>query len=824
MRIRGANLVPAADAAPAPAGVTPRRLSAPLIGLVAQVLLIVALAAVATGAGDDLGAAGWIVGISCAALSSRLLARGLADYGVDRLGPADWVTLARATLAVGVATLVAASFEGQMPVVALLSLTVTALALDAVDGRVARRTRATAFGGRFDGEVDAFLILVLSIYASASVGVWVLAIGAARYAFGAAGWVWPWMRRPLPPRYWRKVAAAAQGIALTIAAAAVLPAPAAVAMLAGALLLLAESFGRDVVWLRANRAAPQGGATAAGEAATTAPDDHQPERGRPRRWAEATLTVLAVLVVWAALVVPEQPIRLTPDALLRIPLEGLVLIVAAVLLPAGARRALVWVFGPLLGLVVLLKLLDLGFFATFNRPFDPYQDPDYAGIGVETLRTVIGPSTANLVLAGAAAAILAAFALLTLAVRRLTRVAAAHRRESLTAVAALAVVWVLSLGFGAQLVPRTPVASTSAADVLVSKVSALRAGIADRGVFAAEIGDDRFGDVPGRRLLTDLRGKDVILAFVESYGEVAVAGDGVSPGVDAALADGTRRLREAGFSSRSAFLTSPTFGGMSWLAHSTLHSGLRVDGPRRYDQLVASDRFTLPGAFERAGWRAVDVVPANDRDWSVGSSFYGFDKVYDRRDLGYEGPSFGYAPMPDQYVLSELQMRELGRAHRRPLFAEVDLVSSHLPWTRIPRQIGWRRVGDGSVFDRIPVEETSKATLWSDSERVRAAYGDSIEYTLRTLVSFVRRYGDRRTVLIVLGDHQPWPNVSGQGASHDVPISIVAHDPKVLSQIADWGWDDGLRPRPTAPTWPMSAFRNRFLSAFGSQPQRGAAP
>jgi hypothetical protein len=162
-----------------------------------------------------------------------------------------------------------------------------------------------------------------------------------------------------------------------------------------------------------------------------------------------------------------------------------------------------------------------------------------------------------------------------------------------------------------------------------------------------------------------------------------------------------------------------------------------------------------------------------------------------------------------------LQRRELAPRRRPPLFAEVDLISSHAPWTCIPRMIGWDDVGDGSVFARIPAEESTKATLFGDARRARRAYGDSIEYSLRALVSFVRRYGDDDLVLVVLGDHQPATLVTGQGATHDVPISVIAHDPKVLQRIAGWRWEDGLRPGPAAPVWPMEAFRDRFLTAFG---------
>src|ERR1700729_1176075 len=231
----------------------------PVAALVAQMLLLAGLAVAVGLSGAGLSPAAWGVGVGCGVITSASLARGLAYYRAARLRPADWVTLVRATLAVGVAALVADSFGEPARVPLLVSLASVALVLDAVDGAVARRTRTTAtLGARFDAEVDAFLILVLSVYVARSVGPWVLAIGAARYAFLAAGWVLPWMREPLPPRYWRKFVAATQGIVLTIAAANVLPAAVNDAGLVCALIVLAESFGRDVWWLRLRRRAMPG--------------------------------------------------------------------------------------------------------------------------------------------------------------------------------------------------------------------------------------------------------------------------------------------------------------------------------------------------------------------------------------------------------------------------------------------------------------------------------------------------------------------------------------------------------------------------------------
>ena len=127
---------------------------------------------------------------------------------------------------------------------------------------------------------------------------------------------------------------------------------------------------------------------------------------------------------------------------------------------------------------------------------------------------------------------------------------------------------------------------------------------------------------------------------------------------------GTRQLQAAGFDARTAWLTSPTFGGISWLAHSTMQSGVWVDSQRRYDQLIGGDRFTLSQAFKRAGWRTVSDVPSNDRAWPPGTDFYHYDQLYDRRNVGYKGPTFGYASMPDQYVFDAFQRLELAKPDR----------------------------------------------------------------------------------------------------------------------------------------------------------------
>lgn len=203
---------------------------------------------------DVLSVAGWCAGLLYLTLSNLLLARGLRMRHVARFGAANAVTATRSTLVALATALVATSYTDEISVPLLLTMTVVALALDAVDGWVARRTGSTSeLGARFDMEVDAFLLLALSAYVAPDLGWWVLTIGLLRYAFVAAGFAVAWMRAPLPPRYWRKVVTAVAGIALIVAASGIGASWLGLAVTVLALALLLESFGRDVVWLVRHR-------------------------------------------------------------------------------------------------------------------------------------------------------------------------------------------------------------------------------------------------------------------------------------------------------------------------------------------------------------------------------------------------------------------------------------------------------------------------------------------------------------------------------------------------------------------------------------------
>ncbi|HEY0448673.1 CDP-alcohol phosphatidyltransferase family protein [Actinophytocola sp.] len=777
-------------------------------GVAAQVVLLVALTMAA-----GLGPAGWLAGIAFATVGVAALTVGLRRFGARSFGPADLVTMTRAILAGGVTALVVDTTPGPVPVTPLVVLAAVALATDAVDGRVARRTgTVSAFGARFDMEVDAFLILVLSAYLATTLGPWVLAIGLMRYAFVAAGRVLPWLRADLPHSMIRKTVAAAQGIVLTVAAADLLPHVASVVLTGLALAALTWSFGYDLGWLHRHRETAQAAVALAVAPAAT--------RSRKRRVLAGVTTALACVLVLFALVGPNQLGRLTPQAFARIPLEALLVAALVLVLPTRTRRVAVCVVGVGLGLLTIMKFVDMGFYETLDRPFNPVFDWSFFGPGVDFLAESVGGFGAIAAVVGAVLLVGAILVLMTLAILRLTRIAVGHRTTATRTVALVGVVWVVCAALGVQVGPKAPVASNAAANDVFDEVRQVRSDLLDPQRFAEEAAVDHFRNIRGDQLLTGLRGKDVVLNFVESYGRVAIEDPAIAPGVDAVLDAGTKRLRAAGFDARSAFLTSSTFGGGSWFAHSTLQSGLWINNQQRYDSLVVTDRLTLTGAFKRAGWRTVGTAPQINKDWPEGD-YFGYEKQYGANNVGYRGPQFTYSKMPDQYTLSYFQRTELAPADRAPVMAEIDLTSSHSPWAPLPTMVDWKNVGDGSVFDPMPAAGRSPDEFWPNPAPVRKEYGKSIEYSLESLISYVETYGNDNTVLIFLGDHQPAPMVSGSGASRDVPITIVARDPAVLDRISGWGWEPGLNPTPHAPVTRMDTFRDRFLTAFGPS---GAAP
>ena len=535
---------------------------------------------------------------------------------------------------------------------------------------------------------------------------------------------------------------------------------------------------------------------------------------RAARAVGVGVTVLAGVFLLGAILIPDRLEWIDLPSFLRVPVEPIFLEIVLLALPSKPRRIVAVVAGALLGLSTVLKFLDMGFYQTLARPFDLVFDWTLLTDGADWVKDSFGRSGEVLAVIGAIVLLLLVLAVSALAVLRLANVMGRHRPAAIRTTLVVGTVWVTCFMLSVQL-GGVPIATKGYSQFLADRVQYVRAGLGDAKVFDKQIHVDKYANTPPDQLLNGLRGKDVMFTFIESYGRVAIDDPTMGPEVDATLKAGDARLKAAGFAARSGWLRSPVTGAGSWLAHSTFLSGLWIKNQQRYRTLTTSDRSTLTRYFQKTGaWRTVGIVPGVRKSWPEGK-YFGLDHIYDSTHLGYQGPYFSWTPVPDQFSLEAFQKLEHGKKNRDPIMAEIILASSHNPWSPIAHMIDWKDLGDGKIFYQIKKEGTNPTEVWKSAKRVRTEYRKAIQYSLDSLTEWMQRYGDDKTVLVFLGDHQPVPTVTGGSANHDVPVTIVARDPKVLDRVSDWGWTEGIKPADNAPEWAMDQFRNRFMQAFG---------
>ncbi|MFI7497751.1 CDP-alcohol phosphatidyltransferase [Streptomyces sp. NPDC049687] len=544
-------------------------------------------------------------------------------------------------------------------------------------------------------------------------------------------------------------------------------------------------------------------------------------RGRHPRAARVVwwaVTVLSLVLVIGALLLPNRMAALQVNRFVRLPGEAIIGAAVLLALPRRPRIALAALGGAVLGALTVVNVLDIGFWEYLGRPFNLVLDWGLLDDAQSYLADTMGRTTAVAAAVGVVLLVLLVVTLMALATVRLSNALMLDTRRATRGTLIAGTAWITCSVIGLQYAG-VPVASDRAASRLESEARSVRSTLRDEAAFAKEARRDTFGDTPPDQLVPDLRGKDMIFTFIESYGRSAIEDPIMAPGVDATLEARTEALAKAGFHAKSGWLTSATYGGSSWLGHSTTLSGLWVDNQQRYRTVMASDHLSLTKAFRKTGaWDTVGIMPGVQKGWPE-AKFYGLDKVYNAFQMGYQGPKFSWSTMPDQYALEAFQKLEHGKDRDKPLMSEIILTSSHQPWGPIPEMVGWDEVGDGSIFQGIQAAGKKASDVIADSTLSRQEYGKSIQYSVTALTEWLERYGSDDTVLVFLGDHQPIARVSGDNASRDVPISIVAKDPKVLDKIAGWNWTDGLKPAHNAPVWKMSSFRDRFLTAYGSTPR-----
>ena len=313
--------------------------------------------------------------------------------------------------------------------------------------------------------------------------------------------------------------------------------------------------------------------------------------------------------------------------------------------------------------------------------------------------------------------------------------------------------------------------------------------------------------------LDRLKGADVYLFLIESYGHTIFADKGHFQKIERFLDSVEKDLKAREFSICSAFLDSPTYGGSSWLAHATLAGGVYLNNQMKYNLLITSDAKTMAHFFNDAGYRTISAMPGTQWPWPEGA-FFGYQQKYYAWNFDYQGPAYGWTPMPDQYVLDFIYRHEI-QGRTQPIFIEFILVSSHAPFHRQPPFLkDWSQIKNGTIYNHK--EMVTFPVVWPDLSNASEAYVTAITYDLTVISDFIQHYLSDQALVIVLGDHQPNVQITGKGQTWSVPVHIISRNQELLKPFYKRGYTPGLIPTQLPPHRGMETFLFEFLSDFST--------
>src|SRR6202048_412777 len=312
--------------------------------------------------------------------------------------------------------------------------------------------------------------------------------------------------------------------------------------------------------------------------------------------------------------------------------------------------------------------------------------------------------------------------------------------------------------------------------------------------------------------LAGLKRRDVYVIYLESYGTTVFDTPEFLAGIGQSLTQFETALRDAGYTIASNRLISPTFGGGSWLAHATLASGVRLGDPVPYTPLIDSGRKLLPAYFKEAGWRTIGIAPgikapsSNARAW-------GFDREVYAVDLDYHGPAFGWFEIPDQFTLNRTTKIRSALGSDPPVFTQVVLVSSHIPFSPVPPYLAeWNDSGAFASVSATALKEIYRQPDWS---RLGPEYLKSLGYDFAALEGWLTQRMPGDGLVILLGDHQPPAVIGGRPEPPwTVPTHVPSLDPDLLAPFIAEGYVSGLLPPQKPPYRGMETFLAWFLAAF----------
>jgi phosphoglycerol transferase MdoB-like AlkP superfamily enzyme len=296
----------------------------------------------------------------------------------------------------------------------------------------------------------------------------------------------------------------------------------------------------------------------------------------------------------------------------------------------------------------------------------------------------------------------------------------------------------------------------------------------------------------GAGVFSALAGRDVVIIFLESFGAVLYDQPEARRATDPARQTLAETLAASGRHVVSGFFESPTIGGASDLAHLSLLSGVDLSEARRHNLLLTTKRPTLLHLFKQAGYETFGVYHAVSWPWPE-HVYYGFDQYIDGPALRYAGPPITFWKIPDQVALARYELQHPRTAESRPRVLFFPTISSHFPFSPVPPyQPDWQRVLTTSPFDEDALKAVAEHRVnWLN---MRIDYLATINYVYQWLDGYFRLPEPRDTVYILVGDHQPTANITGERPPWDVPVHIVSRDSALLDRFKVQGFSDGLWP------------------------------
>ncbi len=541
---------------------------------------------------------------------------------------------------------------------------------------------------------------------------------------------------------------------------------------------------------------------------------------RAARIIFGTLAVLLVNLVFSTGDFVEAPATALPSALAVELLVLLAILALAVRTRARAPSWLLWPMAACLLAIGVLRILDTAIPWFFSRTFNLAVDLRFVPVIAGFLTSSVPTGDLLLLAAGSLIVISGLVALLRYALGAMaSAIAARHWQPFALALAIVAVGWaVVPKAPSAE--ARRPLVSFDAAEVVGRQAELVLNAQGLRRDYLARIETAQSARAPHRDLVR-LGRHNVLLIFVESYGAITFTDPAFAARIDPVRDRMAAQLRQAGFGVVSSTLRSPITGGGSWLAHTTMMTGVRIDDQPSFDVLMTTDFRAIGHDFAAAGYRTVAVMPRLDRPWPEGRLF-GFSDVVLGPDMGYRGPHYSWESLPDQFALDWVG-RNVLRGGDRPVFAKIVLASSHTPFDRVPPLIDdWNALGDGSIYAErqgqvLPVRA---GLLFEHND----GYLACLAYSLEAVGRFIAERISDDTLVIVLGDHQPPLTTARATRDRSVPIHVISRSAALLAPFRDRGYVDGFRPaHPAADTF-MEEFLERFVADFSGVRAARAAP